>query len=187
MSFRDVSLLLLLLNTIFVQLASCQAGVKKVYLLEDRAHQQWCGYKIEATWGSEKESLSALVVGTAEYRNDRLSTIALTEAGESGDWIVYDNYSLDREGRVQSLKRTTNVLPGDSSVEQVFTNRNGSMTIVSTTTRSLSTGDPKAVTPIDVPSVPILGNLQEFRFASLIVNRLAEIESAGKVCIADQR
>jgi len=35
-----------------------------------------------------------MIVGTAEYKSGRLVAVNVTEQDESGDWIVYDHYSM---------------------------------------------------------------------------------------------
>jgi hypothetical protein len=84
---------------------------KRLFLLEDAEHHQWCAYGSESEWTSEVKSLTAMVVGTLEYSGDHISKIAVTEEDEAVDWTVYDHYVIDDKGQISELKRTINICP----------------------------------------------------------------------------
>ncbi len=158
----------------------------KLYLLNDD-EDRWCAYQDESTWKSDVQSLGALTVAAVEYVNDRISLIQITEAGGSGDWAVFDTYSIDKDGKVYSLKRTINVLPGDRNEEQTWTVQDGKAIINSSVSRGLTTLKPVEPTPVDLPEVPIIKTLQTLPFWVLIRDRLQETLSKGKVCRPDTR
>jgi hypothetical protein len=160
------------------------ANGKKLYLLQDAADRQWCAFGRESAWKSEVQSRSALLVATVEYAGSRISTVSVTDEDETGDWIVYDTYSLDGGGALRTLSRTINVLPGDRSQKEVFLMRNGRASRQSVTSLSLSTGK-VATSAVDwLPSVPVITSVQAFPFSSLIGSKRFEAWSKGSVCAA---
>ena len=163
-------------------------SAKKIYLLADTEHQQWCAFSSEATWKSEVKSLSSMRVTTVDYVDGRVTTIRVTEEDETGDWIVYDHYSLDESGMLRKLKRTINVLPGDRSEEQVFLIQGEKSRKQSSTSRTLSTGKPISPSKDWLPEVPIVTSLHVFPFSPLLdAEKLDEIRSKGKACVRVDR
>jgi hypothetical protein len=153
--------------TVAAQSGSEQKGSTKSFLLEDSTAQKWCLFSSQALWKSKIQSLSATTVATVEYTHKDLSSIDVTEEGESGDWIVYDNYSVS-SGKLVRLRRKCNVLPENVSVEQVFRIENGRGVIEKTAIRDLKTKRPIKNHDIDLPDVPIIVDLQKFPFSALI-------------------
>lgn len=122
--------------------ASAQTKASKVFLLEDAGNNQWCSYLSEPTWRAKVQEAGAMTVGTLIYSNDHLSQIDVTETDESGDWTVYDHYFFDEHGRMVKLSRLLNVLPGDRSVSQSFSIKNGKAEKIATSEKQLSNGKP---------------------------------------------
>jgi hypothetical protein len=165
---------------------SNQLADTKLYLLDAAAGRQWCVYRREAEWNADVQRQQAMVVGTAEYKNDRLVAVNVIEQDESGDWIVYDNYSIGAAGEPQSLKRTVNILPGERSEELVFQLRARQATQQSRTTRQLGTGRPLRNTEAWLPSVRVVTSVEAFPFAPLIgLDRVKTLPS--KLCEAVAR
>jgi hypothetical protein len=156
---------------------------RTLYVLEDRVGRQWCAYSEEAAWRNEVQSLSAMVVATVDYANGHISAVWVTEEGESGDWIVYDHYFVTDSGAICRLERTVNVLPGDRSEKGVFLIQNGRTTKQSTASLRLTTGKP--IPPSDelLPNVPVVTNVNDFPFSSLIDKKGVEAWSMGKACV----
>jgi hypothetical protein len=159
----------------------CQHVAKTLYLLEDNKHAQWCAFHEEAEWKAEVESLSALVVATANYVDGRISAVNVTEQDEAGDWIVYDHYSLDQSGRISKLKRTINVLPGDRSEDEVFLMVSGAPKKEGAASRKLSTGEPVSGADAWLPDVPITTHIKAFPFFPLIAS--PGTEPKAKSCV----
>ena len=182
--FSGVTTTLLFLSLLPMQARPSQHVAKTLYLLEDGKHEQWCAFREEAEWKAEVESLTALVVATANYVDGRISAVNITQQDEAGDWIVYDHYSLDENGRILKLKRTINVLPGDRSEDQVFLIASGSPKKQSTAARRLSSGEPLSDSKEWLPDLPIATRIQEIPFFPLIGSQSLETWSKGKSCVS---
>lgn len=126
--------LIIISTTLLLGLAFAQRGADlntgtKVYFLNDDSHKQWCGYASESRLKTQIQTLRAMIVGEADYKNDRVYAIHITEVDETGDWAVNDEYTdeytLDESETIRSLKRTINIIPEDNSEEQLFLIKNG--------------------------------------------------------------
>lgn len=149
--------------------APAQAKPSKVFLLEDAGNSQWCSYTTESVWKAKVEEVGAMTVGTLAYSNDHLSQIDVTETDESGDWTVYDHYFFDDHGQLVKLSRLLNVLPGDRSVSQTFSIRNGKATQTATSEKQLSTGKSVTSPTADwLPDVSIETATKMFPFSALL-------------------
>src|SRR5205807_8954417 len=114
----------ILLGFIWPQAAPSKSETE-LYLLEDSRHQQWCVFRSKSLWESEVKALPALSVGSLEYEKHRLSAVNVTQEDETGDWIIYDHHSLDKDGTPDKLIRTINVLPRDFSETQLYVIQDG--------------------------------------------------------------
>jgi hypothetical protein len=123
------------------------------------------------------------VVGTVDFWNSHVSAVSLTEEDDAGDWIVYDRYSLDGSGAIRTLDRTINILPGDRSEREVFLINGGKANKRSTASLRLSTGKPIPPSKDWIPDVPVVTNVKEFPFWSLIDSKSLEVWSKGRACI----
>src|SRR5450759_323329 len=140
----------------------------KLFLLEDAGHHLWCAYADETTWKVAVEKSSSDVVATIEYISGRASKISFTQQDETGDWIAYDRYSLGDTGALEALNRTVNVLPGNRSVEQTFTIKDGKFQKKSTASRNLDTHELIPPTNDWLPDLPVMTNLRAFPFFPLL-------------------
>jgi hypothetical protein len=156
---------------------------KAVYFLKDDSHKQWCAYASESRFKAQIQSLRALVVGGADYADGRLLTIRLTETDETGDWAVNDEYTVNGSGKIQTLKRTVNILPEDSSEEQLFVIEKGSAVKQRSVYHELRTGKvtQKPVNWFQAPAV--ITDAEAFPFLPLIGSRRNEVWSRGSLCI----
>jgi hypothetical protein len=169
----------------FISQSSCAWGQQKsnkTFFLEAAKSGQWCAFDKEPAWNEAVQMAEAMTVGTLTYSNGHLSGIYVTEAGESGDWIVYDNYSIDEKGRVTKLSRRINSLPDNRSVSQGFSIHEGVPTKTEVTEKELGSGKLlSSPEPVWLPDIPIRTDLKQFPFAGLIVR--ADIGVNRKVCI----
>jgi hypothetical protein len=177
--------ILFLLSAVVVYGALAQSTGKRLFLLEDAEHHQWCAYGSESEWTTEVKSLTALVVATLEYTGDHVSKIAVTEEDEAGDWTVYDHYLIDEKGQIRELKRTINILPGDRSEDETYLVLDGKAKKQASDSRRLSTKEalPGQKEKVWLPEVPIITRVQDFPFVSLILEKHPELSSSGKVCV----
>jgi len=156
---------------------------RTVYLLDDAVHHQWCLFASELPWRSAVRAASATRVATAEYDQEHVISLNVTEEDGAGDWTVYDRYSLDRSGKLQMLRRTINVLPGERSVEQLYSIRSGKVVLVHRTVRDLSTGRPASLSGTWLPKLPITTKLAPFPFYSLLNRGPLGPGSTGPACV----
>jgi hypothetical protein len=162
--------------------ASAQAKASKVFLLEDAGNNQWCSYLSEPTWKTKVQEVGAMTVGTLIYSNDHLAQIDVTETDESGDWTAYDHYFFDEHGQMVKLSRLLNVLPGDRSVSQTFSIRNGKAEKTATSEKQLSTGKPVTTPAGDwLPDVVIETDLKMFPFSALLSR--PSLRTSSKSCV----
>jgi hypothetical protein len=161
---------------------STQRKASKIFFLEDTGTNQWCAYNREATWKAAVRNAEAMTVGTLIYSDGHLSQIYLTETDQSGDWMVYDHYFLDDHGRIVKLSRMINVLPGDRSVLQTFSIRDGKATKSVTKAKELSTGETlTSPEPVWLPEVPIETSMGMFAFSGLL--RRPGLRITNKTCV----
>lgn len=154
-----------------------------VYFLRDDSHKQWCGYASESQFKAQIQSLQALTVGGANYEDGHLSTVRVTETDETGDWAVNDEYTFDKSGKIQTLKRTINILPEDNSEEQFFIIRNEKAIKQRSTYRELSTGKATRKTVNWFHAPPVVTKIEAFPFSLLIDSKRIEVWSKGSACI----
>jgi hypothetical protein len=156
---------------------------KTVYFLKDDSHKQWCGYASESRFKAQIQALAAMVVGGADYTDSRISTVHVTETDETGDWEVYDEYTTDKNGKLESLKRTINILPEHNSEEQLFLIQNGKAIKQRSTYHALGMGKTpqKSVDWFKAP--PVVTRIAAFPFSALIGSKRTEVWSKGAACI----
>ena len=123
-----------------------------------------------------------MTVATLIFSNHHLSRINITETDESGDWTVYDHYSVDQHGEIVKLSRMINVLPGDRSVLQTFWISAGKAKQGTMSEKQLSTGrllsSPKSVW---LPELPIKTATSQFPFSRLLI--LPDLIAKSKCCV----
>ena len=124
------------------QVKSGQIASKEMFFRKDVPLNQWCAYKSETDWRTEMDPFQPETIGGVEYVSDHVSVVHVTTTDQSGDWAIYDDYSFDKNERLQSLKRTINVLPGRLSEEQVFRIQAGKAIQEKSTISELGTGKP---------------------------------------------
>jgi hypothetical protein len=156
---------------------------KAIYFLRDDPHGQWCGYASESRLKLQIQPLKAMVVGKVDYSDGRVSVVHLTETDETGDWAVSDEYTLDENGEVRGLKRTINILPEDTSEQQMFVIEKGKATKRRTTYRDLRTGRPTHKSADWFEPPPVITNLRAFPFWTLIVGNQQLVWSNEVFCV----
>jgi hypothetical protein len=172
----------ILLLFICVAVRSQPSERATVFLLQEPSDRRWCAYGDEARWRVDIERAGALSVATVDYENGRIAEIKITEAAESGDWVVYDSYTFDNRRRTQRLVRTINLLPGNRSHEEVYLFQDGKPVKQSSTSRSLSTGRELPASSVWLPTIPIFVQVEEFPFASIVTESVHNALLKDPVC-----
>lgn len=174
--------------TAFGAVGFCQLVNKSVYFLEDHQQHQWCGYRTERAWNSDIDAVSAEVSGIVDYANGHIMSVRLATVDwpGAGDWAIFDTYSLDANGKLSSLKRVINVLPGDRSEHEEWLIQDGKATKQRSSTLSLETQKPAERPAVELPRMAIVTSIERFPFWPLIRDKEQEIGAKGKVCISDK-
>lgn len=158
----------------------------RVFLLEDTQKKQWCSFNDEAGWKARVQSLRSENVAVLTYSNDALTKIDLTQTDHTGDWTVYDHYSIDGQGDLAKLSRLINVLPGDWSVLQTFSIKRGEVTKTASIVKQLRTGEIVSSPKIDwLPDLPIITNSSMFPFSDLLNRR--GLRESNECCVFSLR
>lgn len=181
--FTIVAIFQVLLMT---RMGSGQQAAKKIFLLQDDTHHQWCGFSAEAPWRAEAESLNTYVNAMAEYEGDRVSMVYVTTSDESGDWVLLDLYNLDSRERPVRLERKLNVIPEQLRREQIFLFKNGKPIQQSSTATDPETGKPVDISRHWVPEFAITARSSAFPFWTLLRTRRSDILSQGKACLVSK-
>jgi len=179
---------ILAITTVFLSLVFAQNGEKRtpgvaVYFLRDDSHKQWCAYATESRFKVQVQALTAVVVGEADYVDGRRSFVRVTETDVTGDWAVNDEYTYNKSGQIKSLKRTINILPEDSSEEQLFVIENGRAVKQQSVYRELRTGKASQRSINWFKAPPVVTTTGAFPFSALIGSKLNQVRSKGTVCI----
>jgi len=156
-----------------------------VFLLKDDTNHQWCAYASKAAWQSRVDDITARTVAGAEYDDGQLVKLDVSENDESGDWLVSDHYTVDREKRLVQLQRSIEVIPDRAIKEERYSIKNGRLTKDSSVVRSMSNNEIVAAPDLSTPSLRVATRVSDFGFASLIGDRkhLEEVLNAGSKCI----
>jgi hypothetical protein len=157
----------------------------RIYILQDEQHHQWCGYRIKTDFDQDVASVLARRVGGADYVDGRVSAVYLVTSTETGDWEIYDRYTLDNAERLQGLQRTISVIPENTREEQVITMKDGKIVSTHSTYRDLDTGKlvPKFSSWINRP--PIFTTMKAFPFVDLIQSGRRGPWANNRICLPE--
>ena len=142
--------------------------MNELFLLEKPDEHSWCVYTDEQQWRENVGSFRARNTSTAEFTNDRISVLHLTTNDAAGDWVVHDTYSFGKAERLDSLKRTINVISSDVSEEEEWRISGTKPIRTERTLRNLKTQKPIARAGIRLPELPVITNREKFPFWRLI-------------------
>jgi len=180
--------ILFLVSCAVSQVKQGQAAGQEIFLLKDDQHHQWCGYNSKSESKSEADRLNARIIVGVQYSNNRISAVHVTEGDESGDWNVDDQYSFDKDEKLQTLSRVIDNFSIGITQEELFQIQNGKAIKQSSTSRSRRTGQPtKELSGDYLPEVPIITSTTAFPFWSFVQDKRSEILSKGKACVPDKR
>ena len=128
-------------------------------------------------------------VGTVEFSGTRISRIRVTTPDDpgAGDWMMFDVYSVDANGKLRSLERTTNVLPGNISQLEVWSIDKGQAVRKSSVTRDLDTLKPKQDEKESVPDRPVFTSVTSLPVWPLIREGGKSFARNGKACLTITR
>jgi hypothetical protein len=171
-------LALFLFGSGVVEIKSAPTVREQIFFLKDKAHHQWCGYKSESEWPRQMVPIPPLIVGGAEYENNRLSLVHVSEVDETADWRVYDDYVVNKNGDLESLKREISIIPGHVNEEEIWIIKNGVAIQQGPKT------DPNS-RPV-LLNVPVITKLRSFPFWPLLRDKRQEVLSKGQACAPEK-
>ncbi len=165
----------------------CQSSTplqSKLYFLNDG--ELWCSYSTESRWKADTKPGDT--VGIAEFTNAGISRIFITTPDDpgAGDWVAFDKYSLDANGKLRSLERTVNVLPGSISQLEVWEIHPGYAVRQRSMTRDLHTLQLKEHGDW-VPDLPVFTDVKAMPVWPLLAGWPKRGIAAGKVCLTVKR
>ncbi|MEO5923981.1 MAG: hypothetical protein ABIR70_09155 [Bryobacteraceae bacterium] len=164
------------------QLGRSQNAGTAIYFQRDDSNQQWCGYTSESDHKAKVKQTRPDLEGTATYLNNRLSKLVVFRVGsESGDWSVEDEYTLDKNGNIQALKRKIVSFPDDVIEERYFLIRDGKAIRQKTTGHTVRSNE---VTKerLKEEYEPIVRKATAFPFWSFLRYHHTAILSTGQTC-----
>jgi len=163
-----------------------QTSTRKVYLLEATINKQdqWCAFGAGEAWEAAANKLRPYDTATLSAGSGGSTEIALSQSDESGDWVSYDQYTLDGSQQVVALRRRINAAPGESAIVQSFAARDGELAMTKTQLLDLDTGKSTNRAPDFIPSLPLYS---ESRIPPLSAILLAaqgvETGNAAQYCV----
>jgi hypothetical protein len=176
------SIVLIMLG--YAQEQTGKGAGSRIYILEDEQHHQWCGYRIKADFDQGVASVLARRVGGADYVDGRVSAVYLVTSTETGDWEIYDRYTLDGSERLQGLQRTISVIPENTREEQVITIKDGKVVNTQSTYRDLDTGKITSKFSSWLKPPPLFTTVKSFPFVDLIESGRRGTWGNDRMCVA---
>ena len=137
-----------------------------------KSGSRWCAFTSEAAWKSGIQQSAADQVAEVKFSNGKAVTIQVTQQSESGDWIIYDEYTAGRGGLLLHLTRRINLTGPQISVLTEYDLTHDAIKTTKTETKGLATGRP-TLPPgsVYVPKARIYRTVREFPFAQILSRR----------------
>jgi len=150
-------------------IAMSQQSSQTIYIDEHPDSSQWCALQDSNSSDADIQNTRSLVVASANYISGRLSVIDINKEADSGDWIMFDHYVIDRSGNMVSLKRVFNSATDDASMIEIADFVSGKLILRSQTYKSLSAGAPLGSKDLTwIPKITIYPSIKKLPFARLL-------------------
>jgi hypothetical protein len=156
----------------------------RIFVLERPESGLLCGFVSEHQWAQfPREKNDVDIVAVASRVDGVVSSILVERFTE--DTATYDEYSIDRKGNINRLKRTFDVVPDRVTREQIWSIRDGKAVKTSESWMEFKTHRPIAPHKEieDFGTSPIILRMADFPFYSLIIDRHPERWPSGNLCI----
>lgn len=142
---------------------------------------RWCSYLDESEQQAEVARANALDVAVVHFTAHGMDRIAVTEETESGDWIVYDQYSIGADGQPVALLREVRIAEG-GRVRQSFRIKAGRAVLVRHIEVNPRTGkETKGPLKKWLPDIPVATTLSSLDFQPLLLD--ARARTASGLCL----
>jgi hypothetical protein len=177
---RTGSLLLLFLCAAMGGLHETSA--REIYFLHDQIERKWCGYSFLSDQQQRVAEIGARTAGMFVLENTHVSSVAISMVGESGDWMVFDQYRIGNGFQVISLEREITVWSEQVQSRERFRFRSGKAVLVQRSTKALVFGR-EASLPTWFKAPAVATTIREFEFWPLL--KAHDAFAARKfVCVA---
>lgn len=155
--------------------AFANGTVTTYWFLMETSHSSWCGYSDEMVFKRDADIFKPTESASVSLFSGKIVEITYQLQPESGDWIVVDKYNISDKG--MTLTRANLLAQENLEVIQKLSAVDGrsKFKVERITTLNGKMAAPKS---IDYPNVPVMQNLTQFPFSSLLV----KLESVPKVC-----
>ena len=156
----------------------------RVYFLRDDTLHQWCAYTNEKRWITSYQSGPAYVHGELEYSDGRISRIYIREESDTGDWVLDEEYDLNRAGELVAMSRVIGRLSEREIKRESYKLYDGKAKLVSSSASSLETNEGLPLPrPLDAyERWPIFYRITDFPFAALLA-KLSNGLNAERLCV----
>lgn len=140
-----------------------------VYL--ERGSGGWCAYVGKRQWSEQVARETSAEVAEIHFKEGRIVAVQYTLAAESGDWIVFDDYAISRDGSPSALSREVHFAQGGRSYRAAYSITRGVSRLAHLVTIDPATGKavPVAGRPW-LPPVAIVTRAADFPFSRLLRN-----------------
>jgi hypothetical protein len=159
---------------------AARAATPDIWLLEDvRGERQWCGFHDRAAFLKASHESGSAIFGGLYYRDGRLTGIE--ESADIGDHLLYQSYTLDKDGALKTFQRRSEMDKFDAIVVEDYERHDGKWSLVRTAFLDRDGKPLEAPRDVQWPEgPPIHDMLSQFPFSPLFDNPALRI--ADKVC-----
>jgi hypothetical protein len=174
----------LLVAILALATGSTAKAENRIFVLERPESGQLCGFINERQWAQfPRERNDIDVVAVVSLADGVVASILVERYSE--DTATYDEYSVDRKGNIDRLKRTFDVVPDRITREQIWSIRDGKAVKTSESWMEFKTHRPIAPHKEieDFGTSPIIFRVMDFPFYPLIIDGHPDRWPSGSYCI----
>jgi hypothetical protein len=172
------------MTTLVGQQDSADKKAHVVYVLKDDSVGKWCAYSDKERFERAIADLPSFIAASGLYRMGALESMYVKHSDQTGDWEVIDRYELDHKGRIIRIARRVNIIPDNTSEEQIIIVRNGSVTSKRIAYHDLKTDRSVGRFYSWLTPPPVVTRIENFPFARLLPWRKPTSIVAARTCVA---
>ena len=179
-----------------------QVPQRSLFLYLDGQTQQWCVYHSEDAFTAAREKVEEYQAAVIQYEGERPVSVGVTEWNESGDWAVYDDYSLTDMGELSELTRYYDQHMGGFTEKTIYGIVAGESQVKTQAFLDLETQEPLAGNPgarvetivtdgkaerwldyFPIHIIPVVTRVTDFPFKSILRGEHPEVWEREPVCV----
>jgi hypothetical protein len=169
MSGVPVSLLAIILAALAAMATTPPKKPSQQVLYLQLAPHKWCAYSAKQQWSAAVAKDSSDEVAVARYSHGRVVEIQYTVAADSGDWIVFDDYSIGGDGSPTRLSREIRFAQGERDYREEYSIARGASSLIRLLQIDPATGKPAPVAKRPwLPQIPVVTGSAGFPFSALL-------------------